>query len=74
MKIKPSQKGEANLSSTDAGKSFQNHEFLSRQICLLTLFMKINSNENFRIYSSGTGSLNVSNWSASTDTLCVRKE
>ena len=40
VKIKPSQNGGINLSFTDVGKSCQNREFLTWQICFLTLFAK----------------------------------
>ena len=41
------QNGEANLSSTDAGKSCQNREFSTRQICLLMLFAKTKFSRKF---------------------------
>ena len=51
MKIKSSGNGEITLSITDIGKSCTSREFLARQVFLLTLFSKINSRKNFRIYS-----------------------
>ena len=51
MKIKSSRNGEITLSFTDIGKSCPSSEFLTLQICLLTLLAKINSCGNFRIYS-----------------------
>ena len=48
MRIKPSRNGEITLSLNDIGISC---EFLTLQICLLTLLRKENSHENFRIYS-----------------------
>ena len=41
VKIKPLRNGEITLSFTDVGKSSPSHEFLTWQICLLTLFTKI---------------------------------
>ena len=43
-KIKPSRH---TLSVTDVGKSCQSREFLTWQICLLTLFVKIKSSRKF---------------------------
>ena len=40
------------LSFTDIGKSCPSRDFLTSQICILTLFAKIKSRENFRIYSN----------------------
>ena len=51
MKIKSSQNGKITLSFTDICKSCLSLEFLTSQICLLTPFAKINSRENFGIYS-----------------------
>ena len=42
VNIKPLQNGEIALSFTDVGKSCPSHELLTSQICLLTLFAKIN--------------------------------
>ena len=39
---KPSQNFKTTLSFTNVGKSCPKHEFLTWQICLLTLFAKIN--------------------------------
>ena len=47
VEIKSSRNGEIIHSITDIGKSCHSHEFL----ILLTLFTKINSCENFLIYS-----------------------
>ena len=47
MTIKLSQNGEITLSFTDVGKSYPSHEFLMRQVCLLTLFAKIKFLQNF---------------------------
>ena len=41
MKLKSSQNGEITLLLTDVGKSCPSHKFLTSQICLLTLFVKI---------------------------------
>ena len=51
VKIKPSRNGEITLSFTDIGISCLSREFLTSQICLLTLFAKIKFSRNFRIYS-----------------------
>ena len=51
VKIKSSQNGKITLSLTDIVKSYTSCEFLALKICYLTLFAKINSCENFRIYS-----------------------
>ena len=51
VKIKSSRNAEITLSSTDICKSSPSREFLASQMCLLTLFAKINS-KNFRIYST----------------------
>ena len=40
VKIKPWLNSENSLSFTDEGKSCQSREFLTWQICLLTLFVK----------------------------------
>ena len=40
MRIKLSRNGEITLSFTDIGKSCLSREFLTSQICLLTLFTK----------------------------------
>ena len=40
VKIKLLQNGETNLSFTDVGKSCQNRDFLTWQICILTVFAK----------------------------------
>ena len=45
LKIKPS----LNHLVTDVGKSCPCCKFLMSQICLVKLFMKINSSENFQI-------------------------
>ena len=47
MKINLLSKGEMTLSSTDAGFSCLSHEFLTWQICLLTLFVKIKFSRKF---------------------------
>ena len=48
VKIKSrSRNGEIPLSFTDAGKSCPSREFLTRQICLLTLFAKIKFSRKF---------------------------
>ena len=52
VKLKPLQNCKTILSSSDAGKSYQNREFSTRQLCLLTLFAKIILSRKFRIYSS----------------------
>ena len=41
VKIKSSQSREITLSITDIGKSCPSREFLTSQVCLLTLFAKI---------------------------------
>ena len=41
VKIKPSRNGEITLSFIGGGKSCLSREFLTSQICLLTLFVKI---------------------------------
>ena len=41
VKMKSSRNVEITLSFTDAGKSCPSHEFLTSQICLLTLFAKL---------------------------------
>ena len=41
MKIKSLRNSEITLSFTDIGQSCPSHEFLTLQICLLTLFAKI---------------------------------
>ena len=41
MKIESSRNGAIALSLTDIGKPCPSHEFLTSQICLLTLFVKI---------------------------------
>ena len=51
MKVNPPGNEEITLSLTEVGKSGPNGEFFTWQICLLTLFVKINSHKNFRIYS-----------------------
>ena len=51
VKIELSRNGDITLSFTDLGESCHIREFLTSQICLLTLFAKANSRENFRIYS-----------------------
>ena len=49
---KPSRSGEITLSLYwCSSKSCPSREFLTRKICLLTLFAKFNSREIFRIYS-----------------------
>ena len=60
MKIKSSQNGEITLSFTDKGKSSPCRELLTLQICLLTLFAKKRSRENFQIYSICVNGLNLS--------------
>ena len=52
MKIKPSRNDEITLSFTDAGRSGPSREILKPQIYILTLFAKLTSRENFRIYSN----------------------
>ena len=47
MKIESSQNGEATLSFTDICKSCLSREFLTSQICLLTLFAKIKLSRKF---------------------------
>ena len=51
VKIKFSQKGEITLSTTDIGESYHSREHFRSKVCLLTLFAKLKSRENFRIYS-----------------------
>ena len=51
VKIKSSQNGEITQSFTDIDKTCLSREFVTSQICLLTLFAKIKLSENFRIYS-----------------------
>ena len=51
VEIKASRNGNITLSFTDVGKSCPICEFLTSQICLLTLFAKIKCSQNFRIYS-----------------------
>ena len=51
FKIKSSRIGEISIPFTDIGKSRPCREFLMSQICVLTLFAKIKSGENFGIYS-----------------------
>ena len=48
VKIKPSRNGDITLSFTDIGKSCPSHDFLTWQICLLTLFVKIKFLQKFR--------------------------
>ena len=53
VKIKPSRIGDITLSFTDIGKSCPVGDFFLRHKCVvLTLFAKINSPKNLRIYSS----------------------
>ena len=52
VKIKSSRFLAITLSFIDIGKSCPSREFLTPQICILSLFAKINSREYFRIYSS----------------------
>ena len=47
VKIKHLQNGEISLSFTDVGESCSSCEFLTGQICLLTLFAKIKFSQNF---------------------------
>ena len=51
VKIKSLRNGEITLSFTDIGKSCPSSEFLPSQVCLLALFRKKYSHENFWIYS-----------------------
>ena len=47
MKIKLSRNGEISISFTDIGQSCSSCDFLSSQICLLTLFTKIKFSPKF---------------------------
>ena len=47
VKIKSSRIGEITLSFTDISKSCPCHEFLTSQICVLTLFAKIKFSRKF---------------------------
>ena len=47
LKIKPSRNSEITLSFTDGGKSCPCREFLTLQICLLTLFAKTKFSRKF---------------------------
>ena len=47
VKIKSSRNGEITLSFTDIGKSCPSCEYLTPQICLLTLFTKIKFSRKF---------------------------
>ena len=47
MKIKSSQNAEITLLFTDICKSCSSRKFLASQICLLTLFAKIELSQNF---------------------------
>ena len=47
VKVKHSRNGETTLSFTDVGKSCPRGEFLTWQICLLTLFANIKFSRNF---------------------------
>ena len=47
VKIKSSRNGEITLSFTDLGKSYHSREFLTSQICLVTLFAKIKFSRKF---------------------------
>ena len=57
-KVKYSQNGKITLSFTDIGKSCPSCKFKTSLICILTLFAKINSWENFQIYSIHLYSIN----------------
>ena len=48
VKKQSSQKGENTLSFTDIGTPCPSREFLTSQICLLTLFAKINVSRKFQ--------------------------
>ena len=50
-----SRNGEFTLPFTDICKSSPSREFLTSQVCILTLFAKINYRENFQIYSNERG-------------------
>ena len=45
MKIRSSRNGEITLTFTDEGKSCHSRDFLTSQICLLTLFAKMKFSE-----------------------------
>ena len=47
VKIQSSRNGEITLSLTDIGKSCPSHDFLTSQICVLTLFAKIKLSRTF---------------------------
>ena len=47
VKMKSSRNGEITLSFTDIGKSCPSWEYLTSQICLLTLFTKIKFSKKF---------------------------
>ena len=49
MKIKPPRNGEITLLFTDISKPCPSRNIFTSQICLLTLFAKLISHENFRI-------------------------
>ena len=54
VKIKSSRNGEITLSFTDKNKSCPSREFLTSQICLLTLFTKIKFSRKFPFYNTCT--------------------
>ena len=62
VKIKPSQIGEIILSFTDIGKSRSCRDFLTSQICVLTLFAKIVFSESFLF--------NIDLWRYHSQTQC----
>ena len=53
MKIKSSRNGEIIMSFTDIGKSYPIREFKTSQICLFTLFAKIQFSRKFPDLSLG---------------------
>ena len=64
VNIKPSRNSKFSLLFSDTCKSCLSRELWASQICLLTLFAKINSRENFRIYSMSVCSLMKKCWLA----------
>ena len=47
VKIKSSQKGDINLSTTDIGESYHSCEIFRSKVCLLTLFAKLKFSRKF---------------------------